>query len=88
MRCRPGDMVLLLRANSQPCKQFVGHILTVGRLSTRFERAWLFDPPLLLEDGSMVSWNDEDLSPIRDPGDDAVDQTLLWKPVPSEVTAC
>lgn len=28
------------------------------------------------------------LRPLRDPGDDAVDETLLWKPVPSEVTTC
>ena len=88
MRCRPGDLVLLLRADYAPCKQFVGQVHTVGALSNAFHGAWLFDPPLYEpKSGALVSWLDKDLLPIRDPGDDAADETLLWVPSPVKEVA-
>lgn len=87
MRCKPGDLVILLRADYEPCKPLVGQIHRVGSLSQRFHEAWLFDPPVYIGE-ALASWNDCDLMPIRDPGEDAVDETLLWKPVPGEVMTC
>lgn len=41
----------------------------------------LIDGPLLFVDERGIG--DKFLRPIRDPGDDATDETLLWLPVPS-----
>lgn len=88
MRCKKGDLVLLLRADYAPCKHFVGQVHTVGELSNAFHASWLFDPPLYEpKSGAPVSWQDKDLLPIRDPGDDAVDETLLWVPSPVKEVA-
>ena len=85
MLCKPGDLVILLHADYEPCKIFVGKIHRVSKLSRNFPDSWQFDPPLRLQ-GKEVSWRDYDMRPIGKPGDDAVDETLLWKPVPSGVT--
>lgn len=34
--------------------------------------------------GADACWPDEYLRPIRDPGEDATDETLLWLPSPRE----
>lgn len=87
MRCKPGDLVILLRAGYEPCKPLVGQIHRVGKRSESFANSWLFDPPVYVG-RYEVSWNDDDLQPIRDPGADTTDETLTWLPVPSreEVT--
>lgn len=46
--------------------------------------AWRYEAPLVVTvDGDRVDgFTDDCLRPIRDPGDDAQDETLSWKPVP------
>jgi hypothetical protein len=43
---------------------------------------WLTEPELRDPNGALVEAADSSLRPIRDPGEDAQDETLLWKQVP------
>jgi hypothetical protein len=56
------------------------------------ENAWRVSPPIgpdwIDKDGVLRRGNwifDIALRPIRYPGDDAVDETLIWKQVPKEI---
>jgi hypothetical protein len=85
MNCKPGELCLLKYADSENALPFVGQIHRVGRIHDTFDGKpwWDFDPPLFDRYGMHMVWADEDLRPIRDPGEDAKDETLSWKPVPS-----
>lgn len=84
MNCKPGDLVILLRANYPPLKPYIGSIRTVVRRSDDFDDCWYLDPPIFATDKTrQASWYDKDLLPIRNPGDDATDETLTWLPAPS-----
>lgn len=85
MRCKPGDLAVIVRADNDP--ECIGRIVTV--LALRFamgEPGWQVDPPHFWHNGAgqrfEVMWHDDDLRPIRDPGEDAQDETLQWLPVP------
>jgi hypothetical protein len=94
MNCKPGDLAVIVRTHGEiepATKQFLGRVV---RLRASTERAegicWNFeDQPLRGSwHGADVSWYnlpDDWLRPIRDPGDDATDETLLrlGKPVPT-----
>lgn len=56
--------------------------LAIGQYDRR--TGMLVGPTHRLRQGTVL---DRDLRPIRDPGDDAVDETLLWLPVPHKETA-
>jgi hypothetical protein len=47
---------------------------------------WIEGPSLRCMERSVDAWHVEDsrLRPIRDPGEDARDETLNWLPVPSQ----
>lgn len=84
MNAKPGDLCLLLPGEYRQLDVFVGQIHRVSHRSTQYENSWLFEPPLMYGK-RLVSWQDRDLRPIRDPGDDARDEML--RPLPEEVTA-
>lgn len=76
LRCKPGDLVILLRTVNPRMKHMVGQIHVIGKESECFPGHWLFSPEVFLPSGKRVAWVDCDMRPIRDPGDDAVDETL------------
>lgn len=91
MNCKPGDLAVVTRGMS------AGKFCTCLRLVTHEEAMKLgyrtdLDGPMWLTDTMFVStWGDFDelmfddwLRPIRDPGDDATDETLEWLPVPTK----
>ncbi|WP_422096874.1 hypothetical protein [Variovorax sp.] len=90
MNCQPGD---LARVIDTPGTRHVGHVdrflrLTESYTGPRGVACWLYEGPMLrcmCPCGSPIeSFADEVLRPIRNPGDDAVDETLLRLPAPTQ----
>lgn len=94
MNCKPGDLALVVKSKVGN----EGKIVRCIRLATPVEAdrvewwsgpLWHTDVPLLsLRPATNVRREvcfapDSALRPIRDPGEDATDETLLWLPVPS-----
>lgn len=93
MNCKPGDLAIFVRSSAGN----EGAIVRCIRLATEDElRNWQhtrWDGPVWLIDHPIprVGPNnypaplakDRNLRPIRDPGDDARDETLNWLKVPS-----
>lgn len=95
MNCKPGDLVVVYRADG---RGFVGRVskAAVGRFATVRHLAapksstctaslvWILAEPLVVEvDGAQCvvrGFADEVLRPIRNPGDDAVDESKAWLP--------
>lgn len=100
MNCKPGDLAIFVKSWSgnegkivrclriNEWRSRLGAVLSNGQ---RFppEPIWDIDQALPAEDGSIAAYAaDSQLRPIRDPGDDAIDETLEWLPVPGKaVTA-
>ena len=98
MNCKPGD---LARVISTPETRDAGVVdwffkLTVLDGQTDFGNApaWRYEgPERTTPEGRwkglrIEAVGDHILRPIRDPGDDAVDETLLRVPSPSEPATC
>lgn len=86
MNCKPGDLAVIVRCERSYCKAHLGKIVRCIQLESCDEGSmhWATDPKLYAtDDGLEIVWADEVLRPIRDPGDDATDETLTWLPVPS-----
>lgn len=81
MNCKPGDLAIVVDAPAH-----AAHVIgCIGTCISTFEldgrTIWNFDPPAK---GHYWGVNDFWLRPIRDPGDDARDETLNWLPVPTQ----
>ena len=62
-------------------------IVQVTKLSDEFPNSWDTEPPVYTSGNPWpVSFDDRSLRPIRDPGDDAQDETLQWLDAPSKET--
>lgn len=86
MNCKPGDLAVIVK--TAPAGKFllgkVVHVLTLCADSEWEVR--LYKPITNPTNGVTGEYGlapDECLRPIRDPGDDATDETLTWLPVPS-----
>lgn len=80
MRCKEGDIAVIVLSTLGNAGKFVRCI----KLAEEFDGVWVIDKPLGRLMGQAVCLaEDYRLRPIRDPGDDARDQTLDWLPVPS-----
>lgn len=77
MRCKPGDLAVIIRAKHP---ENVGRLVTVVRLND--DGLWLVEGK-----GPGIYCRDENLRPIRDPGDDATDEMVERVGKPQEVTA-
>lgn len=93
MRCKPGDLAVFVRGQNVggmcrvigPAPAWVTSLDTPGweveALSWVTTVAGLRNPP------GFKGWTeDRNLRPIRNPGDDAQDETLAWLPSPGKVT--
>lgn len=77
MNCKPGDFARYVGA-WEPARGMIFHVLEEH---PGFEGAWIVSPTPPERLTSAV-W-DASLRPLRDPGDDARDESLSWLPVPS-----
>ena len=83
MNCKPGDLARYVGSVSKNYGRFV---LVVSRNDfCDGTPGWETAPPLYMPDGRRFADCVADvlLRPIRDPGNDATDETLQWLPVPS-----
>lgn len=87
MNCKPGDLAQIVRALYDP--EHVGKIVTCRQWAPdAWGGAWATDPVLRRSSsGAKLVWHDDDLRPIRDPGDDAIDEMVLIVGKPEGVTA-
>lgn len=77
LNCKPGDLAIVV--SGRPVEN-LGRVIRVIEIKPiAYLMAWSFEGDLL--DVDMV--DDSCLKPLRDPGDDARDETLMWLPVPS-----
>lgn len=91
MNCKQGDLAVMVRSDYE---ENVGALFEVLEYSpwrghdwkcTNITRAMTAEG---WQKPGAVNWAiDADLRPIRDPGDDAVDETLLWVPSPAKEIA-
>jgi hypothetical protein len=95
LNCKPGDLAVVLKTRMRP--DAVGMVVrVVEHTVVGGEPAWRIDPPLpggvrwsfaggSWTDGTSI--RDECLRPIRDPGEDAVDEILQLVGSPNKVAA-
>jgi len=82
MNCRPGDLAVVVKTRPGG-EAYLGRICRVLTLAERSPDLWRVE---YRGEGDWYAL-DENLRPIRDPGDDATDETLDWLPVPHKETA-
>lgn len=80
LRCKAGDLVVCVEADYP---ELIGRVFKVTKLTERWKDCWRTEPPqFTASDVLEVVFEDSTLRPIRDPGEDAQDETLAWKPLP------
>lgn len=95
MNCKPGDLAVVVKSWAGNEGRIVRVIRLCPKTSknpnidsrgilTAPEPYWVIDQALPDFEGTLgKTFADSQLRPIRDPGDDAQDETLSWLPVPS-----
>jgi hypothetical protein len=99
MNCRPGDLAVFVRSTCgnegrivRCLRRAVGSDMERYGFSAHWAHRfvyWVIDAEVncIGEFGDLTRvemGDDEFLRPIRDPGEDAVDETLLWLPSPTK----
>jgi hypothetical protein len=71
LRCKPGDVCLIIGADYPPAKAYIGHVVRVVRLYdgsvervVRMRCYWITDPEMHPEKGCRLIWHDEHLLPL------------------------
>jgi hypothetical protein len=94
MNCKQGDLAVFIRSDAGN----EGRVVTCVRLTAIEELqllgwrldvgpVWVIDQVVLTTHGRLAPLAaDSYLFPIRDPGEDAKDETLQWKKVPTKQT--
>lgn len=86
MNCKPGDLAVMVRSFAGNEGKIVrclrlaceGELIAIG-WAMDMGPVWYIDMPLRANWGLAVPLAiDAFLRPIRDPGDDATDETLVW----------
>lgn len=94
MKCQPGDLAIVVNDCSMPINN--GRLVRVVRKADPREYfnpnvdwdcaavspIWVIRGHLAEPGNEGFGYRDSELMPIRDPGDDAQDETLGWLPVP------
>ena len=85
MNCKPGDLAIVVADIDGTTRPHIGKIVRCIRPALWRGRhiGWFIEPRL----SGHSCINDKCLRPIRDPGDDARDETLEWLPAPRETEA-
>jgi hypothetical protein len=89
MNCKPGDLAVIVTADTTDEAALLGKIIRVTKLSLLSDSGanpcWEYDGPRLHCYGREIHGvADLALRPIRDPGEDAKDETIQWKEVPTK----
>jgi hypothetical protein len=78
MNCKPGDLAVVV--SSPLCPEYLGRIIVVGEVEMLYGCPhWTAVPPIF-RDGFEMAFEDSTLCPIRDPGEDAKDESLAYLP--------
>ncbi|MFN4121285.1 hypothetical protein [Acidovorax sp.] len=80
MNCKPGDLAVIFRGAA--FSKYIGAVVRVVETDGQF---WSTEKSLDGNEKYPILVPDSCLRPIRDPGDDAQDETLQWLPEPSTV---
>lgn len=82
MRCKPGDIARIIDA---PRTREIGMVDRLVKVTHRvYSVYWAIEHPIPMGNDEFAAYfHDSLLRPIRDPGDDAQDETLTWLPTPS-----
>lgn len=88
MNCKPGDLAVIVVTDLPGQDALVGSLLRCVRLDVEMSQLlgrpeWQYEAiSRRLPDDSEHTVSDSSLRPIRDPGEDAKDETLSWLSVP------
>jgi hypothetical protein len=85
MNCKPGDLAVIVRKS-----KLIGLLVNVVGPALDGELGvWTVEPLRPIPCPAAGGWKcaDHNLRPIRDPGEDARDETLNWLPVPTKELA-
>lgn len=91
MNCKAGDLAIVVRVHQDRFNWAIGKIVrckSANRINDL--DGWTLEDPISQSPDSKYTWRwvaDRCLKPIRDPGDDAKDETLSWRNVPQKVEA-
>lgn len=86
MNCKPGDLAYTVAPFWEGGRGQVVTVVREGWRGREGSETWHCVGRIVMEDGYVVDAWDIDktaLRPIRDPGDEAQDETLSWLPVPT-----
>lgn len=90
MNCKPGDICIIVNGLDFG-KQHIGKVIRVTKLHSGYWGCWEYEGEWLLSPSGfeIVAIEDYCLRPIRDPGDDAVDEVIerLGSPVTEEAAS-
>lgn len=87
MNCKQGDTAYVYRVTHSDYLWMIGQVVKCTRLEVMDGRAGWHLEQGITHNTTVFEWMwvaDDCLRPIRDPGDDAQDETLEWLPVPSK----
>lgn len=94
MNCKPNELAYVINCEGTRDAGIDGRFVTVTSLTLLSDdgrnQCWEYEGPRLFvaKTGSVINGlSDRILRPIRDPGDDARDESLDWLPVPSKEVA-
>lgn len=86
MNCKPGDLAYIYRVTDKANTWMLGQVVRCVRMEVMKGRAGWHLEQGVTHELTVFAWMwvaDDCLRPIRDPGDDAQDESLQWLPVPS-----
>ena len=89
MNCKPGDLARIiphLMTTNLGIVDVVVRVTAINAMSSAAngEPVWDYEGNVNTVFGRIESLEDALLRPIRDPGEDARDETLSWLPVPTK----
>ena len=85
MNCKPGDLAHIYRVTDKANTWMLGQVVRCVRMEVMKGRAGWHLEQGVTHSQTIFAWEwvaDDCLRPIRDPGDDAQDESLSWLPVP------
>lgn len=86
MRCKQGDLAIIIGSRNPEGRKFIGSIVKcVEHVHVNGIDWWMIEPGLTGHE--QDSWSDQNLRPIGNPGEDAVDQMLLVIQPPQTIEA-
>lgn len=85
MNCKEGDLAIIVSSEAGNEGKIVRCIRFIGKVhGWDGSDRWKIDQELVgVFGGRTMTCRDSRMRPLRNPGEDAKDETLLWKPVPS-----